>query len=117
MNSTPNIFSDFLDEDESREDELLQKIAELEQKLLETEVPIKVARVKSEDPIVLRLGVPKLNSTQKGKDETEKSELKSQIKQLEEKLSEAELTNQKVRNQLEQIQAQFKEDTSKKASK
>jgi len=108
----PTSNADFLDEDESREDELLQKIAELEQKLLETEVPIKVARVKSEDPIVLRLGVPKLNSTQKGKDESEKSELKSQIKKLEEKLSEAELTNQKVKNQLEQIQAQFKESSA-----
>merc|ERR1711976_427956 len=108
----PTSNADFLDEDESREDELLQKIAELEQKLLETEVPKKVAQVKSEEPIVLRLGVPKLNSTQKRKDETEKSELKSQIKQLEEKLSEAELTNQKVKNQLEQIQDQFKESSA-----
>ena len=89
-------FSDYLDDDETREAELLSQIAELEQKLLEAELPKKEARIRSSLSILR-------NSSQKEKDEVDKSELESQIVQLEQKLSEAELTKQEALNQLGQV--------------
>jgi len=101
----PTSNTDYLDEDETREAELLSQIAELEQKLLEAELPKKEARIRSS------LGILR-NSSQKEKDEVDKSELESQIVQLEQKLSEAELTKQEALNQLGQVQAKFEESSA-----